>query len=340
MENYLLTIYDETEYNAGPKAKRDAAEILTKSKNFKKIDFYFDLNNSIISKLKKLKYLNMDIPKGLKDVKSGNLFIQYPIYSSVISQKITNVIPKNVKVYYLIHDLESLRLFKDSEGFKQEEIQRLNEANGIISHNPKMTKWLKENGVTTKIVDLEIFDYLSENMAPNNKYDKSVCYAGNLAKSEFLKVIPRKLKLGVYGPNPAQDFPENIEYKGVYKPDELPKYLVENFGLVWDGKQSDKCDGIYGEYMKYNNPHKVSLYLSSGMPVIIWKKAALADFIEKNNVGLVIESLDQINEKLNSISESEFLELKQNTVDLSQKLKSGFYLNRAVDELLRGEKYV
>lgn len=340
MENYLLTIYDETEYNAGPKAKRDAAEILTKSKNFKKIDFYFDLNNSIISKLKKLKYLNVDIPKGLKDVKSGNLFIQYPIYSSVISQKITNVIPKNVKVYYLIHDLESLRLFKDSEGFKREEIQRLNEADGIISHNPKMTKWLKENGVTTKIVDLEIFDYLSENMAPNNKYDKSVCYAGNLAKSEFLKVIPRELKLGVYGPNPAQDFPENIEYKGVYKPDELPKYLVENFGLVWDGKQNDKCDGIYGEYMKYNNPHKVSLYLSSGIPVIIWKKAALADFIEKNNVGLVIESLDQINEKLNSISESEFLELKQNTVDLSQKLKSGFYLNRAVDELLRGEKYV
>ena len=74
---------------------------------------------------------------------------------------------------------------------------------------------------------------------------------------------------------------KNVKYCGQYKPEELPEKLEGGFGLVWDGDDLGACTGVFGEYMKYNNPHKTSLYLASGLPVIIWEKAAMAKYIEK-----------------------------------------------------------
>lgn len=333
MNNYLLSVYDKTEYNAGPKAKRDISKILSEKLNFKNMEFYFSLNNTIFSKINKIKYLNWDIPRKLKDRKIDNIFIQYPIYSTVVTEKILSLLDSHVKIYYIIHDLESLRLFKDDANYLAEEIDRLNDADGIISHNSTMTKWLRENGVKTQISDLEIFDYLTENVAPAlNSYEKTLCYAGNLQKSDFL--ANEFYPIDVYGPNPKKKYPNTVSYKGVFTPEELPKHLKENFGLIWDGNRIDECNGVYGEYMKYNNPHKVSLYLSSGLPVIIWKKAALAEFISKHQVGVVVESLTQLQDKLGSLTEEEYLNLRYNARLVSEKLKTGYYIVKAVSNLI------
>ena len=61
---------------------------------------------------------------------------------------------------------------------------------------------------------------------------------------------------------------------------------------------SETCKGSFGEYLRINNPHKTSLYLASGIPVIIWSKAALAEFIEKNKCGITVDSLYEIADKL------------------------------------------
>lgn len=336
MNNYLLSVYDKTEYNAGPKAKRDISKILSEKLNFKNIEFYFSLNNTISSKINKIKYLNWDIPRKLKNKKIDNIFIQYPIYSTVVTEKILSLLDSHVKVYYIIHDLESLRLFKNDANYLVEEINRLNKADGLVSHNSTMTKWLRENGVKTKISNLEIFDYLTENVAPeSNSYEKTLCYAGNLQKSDFL--INKFYPIDVYGPNPKKKYPNTVSYKGVFTPEELPKHLKENFGLIWDGNRIDECNGVYGEYMKYNNPHKVSLYLSSGLPVIIWEKAALAEFVSKHQAGIVVESLAQLQDRLGSLTEEEYLNLRHNAQLVSEKLKKGHYVVEAVSNLINNK---
>lgn len=336
MNNYLLSVYDKTEYNAGPKAKRDISKILSEKLNFKNIEFYFSLNNTISSKINKIKYLNWDIPRKLKNKKIDNIFIQYPIYSTVVTEKILSLLDSHVKVYYIIHDLESLRLFKNDANYLVEEINRLNKADGLVSHNSTMTKWLRENGVKTKISNLEIFDYLTENVAPeSNSYEKTLCYAGNLQKSDFL--VNKFYPIDVYGPNPKKKYPNTVSYKGVFAPEELSKHLKENFGLIWDGNRIDECNGVYGEYMKYNNPHKVSLYLSSGLPVIIWEKAALAGFVSKHQAGIVVESLAQLQDKLGSLTEEEYLNLRHNAQLVSEKLKKGHYVVEAVSNLINNK---
>ena len=53
---------------------------------------------------------------------------------------------------------------------------------------------------------------------------------------------------------------ENEAYFGSFLPDELPAALeggLDLSGMVIVLKQ---CSGVFGEYLRYNNSHKASLY--------------------------------------------------------------------------------
>ena len=108
-------------------------------------------------------------------------------------------------------------------------------------------------------------------------------------------------------------FLTNVHYQGAFSPDELPNRLHGGFGLVWDGDSPHTCSGMYGEYLKMNNPHKASLYLASGFPIIVWRQSALAEFVRKNHCGILVDSLFEIADCLNSIDEEDFQELIKNS---------------------------
>ena len=86
----------------------------------------------------------------------------------------------------------------------------------------------------------------------------------------------------------------NVEYKGAFLPNEIPSKLEGSFGLVWDGDSTDGCNGASGDYIRYNNPHKLSLYISSCLPVIVWSQAAIADFVRQHNIGFCVDKLIDI----------------------------------------------
>ena len=69
--------------------------------------------------------------------------------------------------------------------------------------------------------------------------------------------------------------------------------------------------------------------MSSGIPVITWSQAAIADFIKQHNVGIVIDDLNQIDDVLANVTKDQYLELKHNAEDLSTKLRDGFYTKTA-----------
>ena len=88
-----------------------------------------------------------------------------------------------------------------------------------------------------------------------------------------------------------------------------------------------------GKYLKYNNPHKTSLYLASGIPVIIWKEAAMADLINEKQVGLVVDSLEDISDKFRKLQEEEYTKLKKNAEKLGKQLRTGAMLKTAISLL-------
>ena len=312
MKRILFTVeeYDGAN-NAGPKAKEDIEKILHKD-GFEIVSKHINIH----SKISKLNAYLFTIPRIFsKNQFVDEIYFQYPTYSTFVMKRLIKTLKKHCnKFIFIIHDIESLRLFVNDDDYWASESQLLNEADALIVHNDQM------------------------NFQPDTdlNFTKSVCFAGNLSKAEFLNDLSlNHVTLTVYGPHATGNYHHGVKYDGQYSPDELPSHLTQNFGLVWDGTSSQTCNGKFGNYMKYNNPHKVSLYLSCGIPVVIWKQAALASFIVNNGLGIAVDSLAEMDQVISQLSEKEYATYKQNALQISEQLRSGYYTLKAITKVQR-----
>lgn len=326
MKKYVLEVLEGQSNSAGSKAKGDVSYFLNQD-GFQSIAIKIPKN-----KIKRILFGKLLVFKALKNIKNGIFVFQYPMYSRVFSNYVIDFLRKrkNIKSILVVHDVESLRLNKDEKNAVNKEISFFNKFDKLVSHNRNMTDWLVENGLKIRVENLEIFDYQNPIELSKECFERSLTFAGNLDKSKFLKQIKIQSDIYLMGPVTDREFPENVHYKGVYTPEEVPTQLKKGFGLVWDGNSLANCDGIYGEYMRFNNPHKVSLYLSSGLPVIIWNQSAMADFIIKNKLGLAIDSLNDLDEALEQITKEKYSEFKRNVDQIAIGLRSGKYIKKAV----------
>ncbi|WP_367342068.1 galactofuranosyltransferase [Limosilactobacillus sp.] len=332
MKKEILTIVDFDKNNAAPKAKADVAAFL-KPLSFTSTLIHTDFH----SKFQKLRLTYWELPHYLRTHRNmDELIFQYPAYSFFVMDRFLKDFHHHchAKLIFFVHDIEALRMFSSQEEGIHE-MNVLNQADGLIVHNQKMAHYLKSQGVKKPMVSLDIFDYLNpQPLIQRKHYEQTVCYAGNLMKSGFLtKIDDAHLKLNVFGPNPADHYQNGVEYCGQYSPEQLPEHLQYDFGLVWDGDQLDTCSGKYGHYLKYNAPHKASLYLSSGIPVIIWKQAALAKFIEQHNLGIVISNLNDLSQTLQSLDKTRYMEIKSNVMKFAENLNNGYFTRRAVNKM-------
>lgn len=329
MKYFLKETYVKANH-AGPKARMDAEAIM--------VDVGFE--EYYLSESRKNNVLN----------KNDIIVLQFPLLWKSLKKQIRMrfLKKKNFKAYLLIHDIESLRNkkiktfsdFKHSIIYYLQNKTVLERVNGIIAHNDKMKSELVKMGINKeKIISLEIFDYLIPNFIEDKNYDKDkILLAGNfdIRKTKYARILPEKPDFEIYGINfENNNLPDNVHYKGSFSPEELPNHLQGGFGLVWDGDSARTCSGMYGEYLKINNPHKASLYLASGFPIIVWKQSALADFVRNNNCGILVNSLFEILESLESMSEDEYQELVKNSKRIGEKIRQGYYLKTALEKCER-----
>lgn len=321
---------EEQSLMAGVKAKEDVRNILKYPvfRCYKKI-----FKNNILNYLYGIPRFLVHLPSIYSAEK---ILVQYPFYTNSRFNRICySFLP--VKATVLVHDLNSLRYNLDETEI-QKEIQRLNHFQTIIAHTPSMIKWLKQHGLTTNIIELGIFDYIT-NVEPKYADDDwilpcTVVFAGNLGKSKFLKELlnleSATIQFCLYGPNVPEYLLEESSYRGAFESSELPGILSGNFGLVWDGESLQECQDSSGSYLKYNSPHKFSLYMAAEIPVIVGSQSGLAEFVLQENIGIVLSDLKDLPVKLSRLSEAEYLEMKENTKKISAKVRSGYYIKHAL----------
>lgn len=271
--------------------------------------------------------------------RGGVLLIQYP-FKKYYVYLCRAAHMRGCKVITLIHDLGSFRRQKLTPA---QEVARLSNSDYIIVHNPSMMKWLEEQGCRVPMGNLEIFDYLSETVAKSEiKLDETprVVYAGGLGprKNAFLYDMDKYInnfEMNVYGKGLDEEVAKNwkhIHYKGFMPSDELISTNNGHFGLVWDGDSMSSCSGNWGEYLKYNNPHKTSFYIRCHLPIIIWNKAALAPFVKEHNIGICVDSLQELDERIKNITPGEYKVMYDNILKMSKKLSEGYYFYKSTSE--------
>ena len=171
---------------------------------------------------------------------------------------------------------------------------------------------------------------------PESPY--TVVYAGGLSqrKNAFLYQlgnVVQDYKVRLYGGGfdiHQAAHPECFEQMGFVPSNQLIATASGHFGLVWDGDSLEACSGDMGEYLRYNNPHKTSLYIRCHLPIIIWKQAALASFVSQRGIGLCVDSLREIGSALNTLTPERYAEMRHRVEELSLQLSQGHFFRKAL----------
>lgn len=333
MECYLSRNYKETN-SAGNKAKTDMESIM-RSMGLRNVGLrqshyldpcrHFAMN--LASVLKAPFYLR----------RGDTLVLQYPL-KKYYELECDMAHARGAKVVTLIHDLGS---FRRKALTVEQEIRRLNHSDVVIAHNESVLRWLQDNGCRSQLFPLGIFDYLSPAgilPPPMPERPYTVVYAGGLSqrKNAFLYQLGNVVqgyKMRLYGGGfdiQQAAHPECFEQMGFVPSSQLIATARGHFGLVWDGDSLDACQGDMGEYLKYNNPHKTSLYIRCHLPIIIWKQAALAPFVSQQGIGLCVDSLREIASAISVLTPERYAEMRKRVEVLSQQLSQGHFFREAL----------
>lgn len=286
------------------------------------------------------------VPKG------AYVLLQHPLEGIHASRYMMSIAKtKGIRFIGLVHDLDSLR--QSLVGVNAAKARRrsrladgviLKKCDYVICHNEKMKQYLLTLGYSEQsCVCLEIFDYLCPLETPLARHKTpSVAIAGNLlrGKSAYIYALldgeDTGLELELYGPNfDASCDRASIHYHGSLPPEELPSKIEGSFGLVWDGDRVDCCAGKAGEYLKYNNPHKTSSFLAAGMPVVVWKQAAMADFVTRYDVGITVDGIPDIARVIREMTDADYAQKQANALGIGEALRRGDYLTAALREVER-----
>lgn len=266
--------------------------------------------------------------------KGDTLLLQYPMKKFYFTA-CTFAHWKGASVKTVVHDLGAFRRHKLTP---EQENKRLSKTDVLIVHNETMEKWVIEHGFKGQTVCLHIFDYLIDEKphdyaAPHSPW--RIVYAGGLYKWRNaylynLQDCMAEWRLDLYGPGYEGDGSDDrIAYHGKLPEEKLMREVEGDFGLVWDGGSLDECTGDWGEYLKINNPHKTSFYLSAGLPVIVWRKAAMKDFVEKNNIGFSIDSIRDLDSRLKNMTKDEYNAMRDNACRMGTLLREGHFTAEA-----------
>lgn len=350
----LLAESPDKRFNAGEKARVDVINILKKIDNTEHINFFYKGSN----KIKVLMQMIIALLKLSITLKKDDIVVvQYP-YAPIEAYKlIYNTIDiitkiKSAKKIAIIHDLNFLRQLDDNKknrefiDYTQEiEIKMLSKFDAIICHNIIMKEKLVDCGLNeNKLINLKIFDYLYDGNEIERNFDKNnivLNIAGNLNPNkagyinEIKEMVLTNISYELYGPGYCNDSDNsNIRYMGVVSPEEIPSLLKGNFGVVWDGDSLDECTGNLGKYTMYNNPHKASLYIACGLPLIVWKKSAVSKFVEENELGICVDSLKNVESILSSIDENNYKRMLDNVLKIRHKVIDGMFLMESIEEAI------
>lgn len=345
-----LFVRKSVRMTAGEKARDDVDAIL-ETTGYTGLPVYYpeenESRNPFVKLVNQIKIFN-SLKTSCAPLKNGDSYVvQFPLKQSSVLYHflIRRLHAKGVHYIALIHDLETLRSGRlKSTGILQKikmkivELAVLKSADKLIVHNEHMLDCLAAMGVDKKkMVPLGIFDYLLPNFDPSQRRGKTskkkpVIIAGNLRprKAGYAYNLPTNCDFNLYGVDYGGRLHGSSKYFGAFPSDKIPYVMEGSFGLVWDGRLAETCSDIYGDYLRLNCPHKTSLYLVSGIPVAIWSKAAQADFVRKNKVGIVVDSLYDLHGAIYRVSDEEYAQMRENAERISERLREGWYTREAL----------
>lgn len=341
----LLLDAKRNRLNAGPKARMDTAFFL------EQVGFQIQTVPSSRSRYWQALYAKVIGPGLLQGLlapllglqkldERSRVWCQFPI-TRPTQAVIALAAQRGASTVAFVHDMEGLKSAQPNWALVAQECEALQGFTHVLSLNPTITQVLRDHGVHA-LASLDLWDYRCDAaqqpaLAP---YSLCVVFAGNLSaeKSGFIASLGQlgEVDFELYGAELQRGaiVAPNIRFLGSFQPDEPPFSGNGRFGLVWDGSGLDTCCGDFGAYLAYNTPHKTSMYLAKGLPVLVWRGAAVSSLVAEHKAGILIDSLHELPALLKGLSQERYAELQRHAANLGEKIRSGHFIQSAAARLI------
>ncbi len=263
------------------------------------------------------------------------LLLQYPLYppeTAPVTRMALHLLQwKGATLAAFVHDLNSLRLLPDTS-FRWSDQELLPCFDRIIAQGGRMADYLVGQGVKAEnIIPLPLFDWEENGPIPERTLSGDVCIAGDLSRkrSRYLHDLPRTSRIhwhlcGAGWKGKRGD----LTWHGEAMTD-----LPGSFGLLWAGASTQLCTGAQGAYAMLSMPREMSLYLTQGLPLIVWKWSAAAAFVREEGVGLVVDTLADIPAQVKALTPAEYAQMAAHARAWGEKLRRGGMSREALDLL-------
>ncbi|KRL35056.1 sugar transferase [Liquorilactobacillus uvarum] len=302
--------------------------------DFNEIGIYFyDVNTDSENEL------NRRMDGILSGISNGDIvFFQSPTWNGMMyDEMFINKLKayRNVRVALFVNDVPPL-MFESNRYLLPRVIDMYNRSDLIIVPSHKMADFLKEEGLTVdKIIVQHIWDYPTEAYLEEPTFKKCINFIGSPQKFNFVKNWKYNTALRLFAEE-TDELSGNIIFEGwQHTTNLISKLSQEGFGLIWSEESYTKT------YMEMCASYKLSTYLAAGIPVIAATSISNEKLIKDNNLGLIVDSLDEAIEKVEKMSAEDYHRMVENVRCFSFLLKNGYFTKKvlldSVHTLLRDD---
>lgn len=325
MKIHITNLYGQSSRSTALIAQNMVTDVAT-TMGFKEIGIYsYPVHTDSPNELNK-RIDGMFAAVGSDDI----VIAQFPTWNSIefdtmLIDKLLSY--RDVKVAIFIHDVVPL-MFENNYYLMPKFIELCNKAQGLILPTRSMFTRLEKEGLKTKkIVFQGLWDHLSKVDYHEPNYQKTVNFIGSASRFPFVKDWHFDTRLQFFGDLEESDSinKSNIDLKGWMSDDELMLNLSSGFGLVWSEEIDNQKERTYS---MYNLSYKLSSYLAAGLPIIVNEGISTQMFLEKNGIGLVANSLSDVDRIVKQTSIGEYQQMVRNVKKVSYLIKNGYFTKK------------
>ncbi len=234
-----------------------------------------------------------------------------------------------IRVVIFIHDADSI-VRESNQEILSEKIRLYNQAEVLVVPSLMMRQFLLDNGIRKdmKFVIQEIWDYLLDmSFFGTPQFRKEIHFTG-IVEFEGMRNWSYDLLLKLYEVSGNQE--QNVNNIGNLPSGELISVLSKGgFGLIWYQDTTSR------QAMEYSASFELSRYLAAGIPVIVPAGILNQTLIERNHLGIAVNSLDEAIAVIEAMTEAEYQEYVKCVGQFAQILRKGYYTKKCLIETVQ-----
>ncbi|HEM6345930.1 TPA: sugar transferase [Streptococcus suis] len=230
-----------------------------------------------------------------------------------------------IKIVIFIHDVVPL-MFAGNYYLMDRTIAYYNQADVIVAPSQQMIDNLKRHGLTvSKTIVQGMWDHPTSVPQLPASFKKEIHFPGSPDRFSFVKSWNYDIQLNLYARQEVE-LPDQVKHFS-YRPDEqlLLEMSAGGFGLVW-------MDDHDKEYQTLYCPYKLGAFVAAGIPVIIQRGLANQEIVEHNGLGMIVDSLDEAVDRINSMSAEDYQAMVARVRSFSSLVRQGFFTRRLLTE--------